>query len=128
MAKEQWVYSRPFDNAFGNGGRALPLKIRCGETEIANMATVSGQWDNTKLIVAAVNACIAINPSNPMAVAEGMEDLISAYKRLQEWQELSTELLSAPKPDSIFLKNARKLTDAAENALAAINKPAKKGD
>jgi len=31
-----------------------------------------------RLIVAAVNACIAISPSNPLAVAEGMGEVVSA--------------------------------------------------
>ena len=33
---------------------------------------------NAALIVAAVNACFAINPDNPMAVAEALPEIVSA--------------------------------------------------
>lgn len=37
---------------------------------------------NARLIVAAVNACFTINPSNPLAVAEAMPELVGAAKGL----------------------------------------------
>ena len=37
---------------------------------------------NHELIVAAVNACFTINPSNPLAVAEAMPELVGAAKGL----------------------------------------------
>jgi len=35
---------------------------------------------NAALIVAAVNSCFAINPSNPLAVAEGLPELVNACR------------------------------------------------
>lgn len=35
---------------------------------------------NAQLIAAAVNACIAVNPDNPMAVAESIKDMCEALK------------------------------------------------
>lgn len=37
---------------------------------------------NAALIVAAVNSCFAINPDNPLAVAEGMGEVVEATKVL----------------------------------------------
>jgi len=37
---------------------------------------------NAALIVAAVNACFAINPENPLAAVEGMAGLVEACKNL----------------------------------------------
>jgi hypothetical protein len=47
-------------------------------------ASISLKTDNAALIVAAVNACFAINPENPMAVAEGLGELVAATKFLVE--------------------------------------------
>lgn len=45
------------------------------------------RWtDDTKLIVTAVNACFKVNPSNPMAVAEGIEE---AFRLLKELTDLA---------------------------------------
>lgn len=35
---------------------------------------------NAKLICSAVNACISINPENPQAAADGMEEVIKSLK------------------------------------------------
>jgi type II secretory pathway component GspD/PulD (secretin) len=37
---------------------------------------------NAALIVAAVNACFKVNPSNPLAVAEGMAELVEACRNI----------------------------------------------
>lgn len=42
------------------------------------------QIGNAHLIVAAVNACFAVNPSNPMAVAEGMAELVEAAHKAKD--------------------------------------------
>ena len=42
---------------------------------------------NAKLIAAAVNACIKVNPDNPMAVAESITELYEALKLYQEHQK-----------------------------------------
>lgn len=38
--------------------------------------------DNTDLIVSAVNACINLNPENPLAVAEAIEDMYENLKMM----------------------------------------------
>ena len=43
------------------------------------IARVYGET-NAKLILSAVNACIKLNPDNPMAVAEGISDLYEACR------------------------------------------------
>ena len=40
------------------------------------------QIGTAHLIVAAVNSCFAVNPSNPLAVAEGMAELVEAVTQL----------------------------------------------
>ena len=40
---------------------------------------------NTALIVAAVNSCFAINPSNPLAVAEGLPELVEALREASSY-------------------------------------------
>lgn len=42
--------------------------------------------ENARLIVAAVNACFAINPSNPLAVAEAMGEVVEALRRIADGQ------------------------------------------
>ena len=50
---------------------------------------------NAALIVAAVNACFAINPSNPLAVAEGMAELAEACRKAQAFlSELSGNVVA----------------------------------
>jgi hypothetical protein len=77
----------------GSGFGAAPIIVaddcwRRRETrEVAKVLFHSGSEDpevfaNAALIVAAVNACFAINPDNPMAVAEGMPELIKAAKTM----------------------------------------------
>ena len=47
---------------------------------------------NAALIVAAVNACFAINPSNPLAVAEALPELVKACRGLtSQSKEVSEE-------------------------------------
>lgn len=40
------------------------------------------RFGNAKLILTAVNACIKLNPDNPMAVAESISDLYEVLKRV----------------------------------------------
>lgn len=64
--------------------------------------------EEANLICALYNAAIKINPPNPMAVAEGMEECIKALKAIRAH---STDEGAAA---------------ASDIALAAINKPATK--
>jgi len=45
----------------------------------------NGTEANANLIAAAVNACQAVNPDNPMAVAEAIKDLYEACKEALNW-------------------------------------------
>lgn len=58
--------------------------IWAGDTHIADVGDRedSEQSANAHLIVSAVNACIKLNPDNPMAVAEGIPALYEACKEL----------------------------------------------
>jgi len=52
---------------------------------LSEVAEVQGDTDteaeaNAKLIVSAVNACIAINPENPQAVADSIGDMYEAVR------------------------------------------------
>ncbi len=50
---------------------------------IAEVNDMRGNYEaNAKLIVSAVNACIELNPQNPLAVAEGIKDMYRACERL----------------------------------------------
>ncbi len=55
----------------------LPLD---GLTERYDRKEVDRMRANANLIVAAVNACIELNPSNPLAVAEAIKDMHEALK------------------------------------------------
>ena len=62
------------------GGEGTVIRDRGHSRQIARCI----KWDdysdaaNCSLILAAVNACFAINPSNPQAVAEALPELVSA--------------------------------------------------
>ena len=62
---------------------------------------------NIYLIVAAVNACIAINPDNPQAVAESIKDMYEALRRI--W------VLTATKCHE---KQSKVINDLSSKALA----------
>jgi len=49
-----------------------------------------------KLMVASANACISINPSNPMAVAEGMEAVFETLKPILEMIECGLPVMGVP--------------------------------
>ena len=54
------------------------------ETEVATIHPQPNNQDfaNAQLIVEAVNACIKLNPDNPLAVAQSISDLYEALKEL----------------------------------------------
>jgi len=52
--------------------------------------------DMAQLIVAAVNSCIQINPSNPMAVAEGMGAVFETLKPILEMIECGLPVMGVP--------------------------------
>jgi hypothetical protein len=70
--------------------------------------------EDAKLIVAAVNACISINPPNPMAVAEKLEDMYELVKYVVEHKETLS-----------YAQIQRITVEMATQLFAAITKPAK---
>jgi len=72
-----------------------------------------------RLIVVAVNACFAINPDNPLAVAEALPELVEAARTIYfkvamipvDWKNSEAKELSA---------QAIKAIDAIRNALAKL--------
>jgi Asp-tRNA(Asn)/Glu-tRNA(Gln) amidotransferase A subunit family amidase len=66
---------------------------------------------NAKLIVSAVNACIEVNPENPLAVADGMAEVIRLSKRvLKLWYLYGVPL------------GFKDTLDTLDKALSAIQK------
>ena len=63
---------------------------------VAEARAGGGPWSwaevNAALIVAAVNACFAINPDNPLAVAEALPELVEACKLLVAWRDNLLEI------------------------------------
>ena len=51
---------------------------------VAEARGATGPWAdveaNARLIIAAVNACFAVNPDNPLAVAEALPELVEACR------------------------------------------------
>jgi len=81
--------------------------------EIAQVRYEFGSEDpevhpNASLIVAAVNACFAINPDNPLAVAKALPEIITALKRIETGMSF---------PDDDIQRTAR---DVARAALAKL--------
>ena len=66
--------------------------IRVGDTTIAQLVGNNPTLEaNAHLIAAAVNACIKLNPDNPMAVAESISDL---YEALEEADVMLEEIVN----------------------------------
>lgn len=73
--KGKW-YSQDFDDQDS-------IRCTCNDGLDAHIAFVlnrGGKHSNAQLIVSAVNACISVNPENPLAVAESVKDLYEALK------------------------------------------------
>ena len=52
------------------------------QTEYARIGEIDRHF-NAKLVVTAVNACISVNPDNPVAVAESIKEMYEALKALK---------------------------------------------
>ena len=62
-------------------GEAKSIRCDCGEGLDAQIAFVLEKGD-AHIIAAAVNACIKVNPNNPLAVAESIQEMYEAMKEL----------------------------------------------
>ncbi len=95
------------------------VKSGYGEKADALSRTPMGQkeaWKNAALIVAAVNSCFAINPSNPQAVAEALPGLVRAAKAVYADH---IERFSSY-PDAEGQENRMEKMDDLKSALAKL--------
>ena len=69
---------------------------------------------NAQLIAAAVNACISVNPDNPLAVAESIKDMYEALKTMQSWLEANIEKVGADCEEADMLKEIQPALAKAE--------------
>ena len=75
--KGKWKVGEPFGR-----GQDYPLYAE-DHYEIVRVFIHNGEQEaNAHLIAAAVNACVKLNPDNPMAVAESIGKLYEALKAL----------------------------------------------
>ena len=65
---------------------------------------------NAHLIVTAVNACISVNPDNPMAVAESIKNMYEALKSLVIWLGSDTNFEQAQRAKEALAKAEVKVT------------------
>lgn len=102
----------------GKKGKWLTLIRADGET----VCQLSGEKQtieaNARLIAAAVNACRKVSHDNPMAAAEGIEEVHRALKVLTDWAAFRSDYAQAghagEEPENHPLNKARK-------ALAKVN-------
>jgi hypothetical protein len=74
---------------------------------------------NAALVVAAVNACFKVNPENPLAVAEGVAELVNVARNL--WLKTAMIPVDWDNPEAKELSaEAVKAMDAIAAALAKI--------
>lgn len=97
------------------------LTIYCEGRRIAIVMTGKDMEANANLIVAAVNACIKFNPSNPIAVAESIDDMYEALKKIVK--EGTHAMTVAKSPESIKDNYNIDLVDGyARQALAKADR------
>ena len=67
-------------------GKDSPISVASvgGNTEPLTPKTLCETEANANLIVSAVNKCKEINPDNPQAVAESIEDVFKALNKARE--------------------------------------------
>ena len=85
----------------------------------ASIATISDGWGkvtetaHAELIVAAVNACIKVNPSNPLAVAEKIGGMVKALKMAKD----ALKTLLYEHPDDDIGKTQKEMIDQVLSAI-----------
>ena len=105
--KGEWHIIKDTDNRLHimSKGKDSTMSIN-----VAKMPVSPDAKANAHLIAAVMNACIKLNPDNPMAVAESISELYEALKEI-------TEL--APR-DKLRLPYAIQVVEIAEQALAKV--------
>ncbi len=84
-AKEEWKVYKSGRHFIIDKGRPI-----CSD----EVAKVYYSEANAHLIATAVNACQAVNPNNPQAVAESIKELYEALKTLVETLEIQGDELA----------------------------------
>lgn len=101
----------------------------CREEDECRIALVydpyDGRWGtdtaraNAYMIAAAVNGCQAVNPDNPLAVAESIKDMYEALQYLRGvFRDAKVQVLAEALPDQVAVESAFERVDAA---LAKVN-------
>lgn len=90
ITKGKWIVTR-WDahsdiHVSVSDGSYMRFVANCGNPKADTLPTNPDAKANAQLIVTAVNACIKLNPGNPMAVAESISDLSEALKGLSPCQ------------------------------------------
>ena len=111
MAKIDYSKGKWIAMLFGEKAPAVmcqPDDSRLGQNLVARCDTFSKPQEenesNSKLIVSAVNSCINLNPDNPLAVAEAIEDMHIALKGMLKGSEIrpTGSLIHCPSKDAII--------------------------
>lgn len=81
----EWFWNNPFEDderehKFWN----LRCRIDNGDKHILYTHGSIRTEEDAHLIAAAVNACISVNPDNPMAVAESIKEMYEALEYIRE--------------------------------------------
>lgn len=99
----------------------LILSIPDGAESPTSIASIGGSQEpltpkplsemlaNAHLIAAAVNACVNLNPDNPMAVAESISDMYEALKNLRN---IYDDLIKNSRPLDFWVKVDKALAKA----------------
>ena len=99
--KEQWVQTGSIIVAYGKDGAVIcnmaEPNPESSMVEFAPLKIGSSGWDlqmaNAEVIVTAVNACMNLNPENPVAAAQSLSGMYEALKATVEDDDgLSPEL------------------------------------
>ena len=81
MKHTKWEFIRPYID------KPITIETRIKGNRWEKIATISmmnerAQLPNAELIVSAVNACIKLNPENPLAIAESIKDMYEIVERV----------------------------------------------
>ena len=78
--EKEWRASHPLDNTTYIGTQ----KGTIAKVEWFGGITIPEQKANAGLICKAVNACISVNPQNPLAAADGIKGVVEALEALKD--------------------------------------------
>jgi len=100
-SRPEWKVKSYTATVFKGQAALSCFEVWAGERRIASTINEA----NAHLIAAAVNACIKLNPDNPLAVAESINDMYEAFNDLMELQGINdgrVTVRACPSEDSIL--------------------------